>query len=118
MHVWRLILVLLLSVAVSSHGFASVGRHSDCPALAHVAGAGQSASSDSCCGDMGGHKHESNDACQKLCSIGGDCGNASLVQTSVDSKPGVTTHARMSLGAFVHIAAVDPSGVWRPPRSL
>ena len=118
MHVWRLILVLLLSVAVSSHGLAAVGRHNDCPALAHVAGAGQLAASDSCCGDMGGHKREANDACQKLCGIGGTCGGAGLVHTSVDPEPGVTTRARMSLGAFVHIAAVDPSGVWRPPRSL
>lgn len=118
MHVWRLVLVALLSIAVPSYGLGSVGRFDDCPARAHLTGAENSAASDSCCDDMGSHEHESNDACQKLCSIGGDCRSANLLQTSIDPKPRVTSHARMSLGASVRIAAFDPSGVWRPPRSL
>jgi len=118
MHVWRLVLVLLLSVAVPSYGLGAVGRHDNCPVWVHVAGAEKTAMGSPCCDDMGGHEHNSNDACAKLCSVGGDCGGASLLQASIDAKPGMTSHARMSLGASVRIAAVDPSGVWRPPRSL
>ena len=117
MHVWRLIIVLLLSVAVTSHGFASVGRHVDCKAQAHVASAEKSASPDSCCGDMGGHEHNSNDACAKLCGLGGDCGNANLLQTCIAPELRLTSHVRLLTGTPVHVVAFDPSGVWRPPRS-
>lgn len=118
MHVWRLILVLLLSVAASSHGLASVGRHDGCPAQAHVAAAEKTATAGSCCDDMGGHEHNSNDACAKLCGLGGDCRNVNLLQTSITPEPRPTSHVRLRTGTPVHIAAFDPSGVWRPPRAL
>ena len=118
MHVWRLVLVLLLSVAVPAYGLGAVGRHDGCPVQAHVAGAEKTATASSCCDDMGGHEHNSNDACAKLCSLGGDCRNANLLQTSIDHEPSVTLHASVSPGAFVHISSFDPSGAWRPPRSF
>lgn len=118
MYVWRLILFLLLSAAVSSHGLASVGRHVDCPAQARVAAAEKTATAGSCCDDMGGHEHNSNDACAKLCGLSGDCRNANLLQTSITPGPRLTSHVRLRAGTPVHIAAFDPSGVWRPPRSL
>lgn len=118
MHVWRLVLVLLLSVAVPSYGLGAVGRHDGCPAQAHVAGAEKTATASSCCDDMGGHEHNSNDACAKLCSLGGDCRNVNLLQTSITPELRLTSHVRLRTETPVHIAAFDPSGVWRPPRSL
>ena len=41
MDVWRVVLVLLLSVAVPSYGLGAVGRHDNCPVWAHAAGAGK-----------------------------------------------------------------------------
>ena len=118
MRVWHLVLVLLLSVAVPSYGLGSVGRHHDCPAQAHVASGEKTATGSPCCDDMGGHEHNLNDACAKLCSLGGDCRNTNLLQKSVTPEPRVTSRVRLLPGAPVRIAAFDPSGVWRPPRSL
>ena len=118
MHVWRLVLVLLLSVAVPSYGLVAVGRHDDCPAQARVAGAEKTATGSPCCDDMGGHEHNSNDACAKLCGLVGDCSNANLLHTSITPELRLTSHVRLRAETPVHIAAFDPSGVWRPPRSL
>ena len=118
MHVWRLVLVLLLSVAVPSYGLGAVGKHDNCPAQAHVAGAEKTAMGSPCCDDMGGHEHNSSDACAKLCGLGGDCPNANLLQTSIAPEPRVTSYVGLHARTPVHIAAFDPSGVWRPPRSL
>ena len=118
MHVWRLVLVLLLSVAVPSYGLGAVGRHDNCPVWVHVAGAEKTAMGSPCCDDMGGHEHNSNDACAKLCGLGGDCPNANLLQTSIAPEPRVTSYVGLHARTPVHIAAFDPSGVWRPPRSL
>ena len=118
MHVWRLILVLLLSVAVPSYGLGAVGRHDNCSAQAHVAGAEKTAMGSPCCDDMGGHEHNSNDACAKLCGLGGDCRNANLLQTCIAPELRLTSLVRLLTGTPVHIVAFDPSGVWRPPRSL
>ena len=118
MHVWRLVLVLLLSVAVPSYGLGAVGRHDNCPVWAHAAGAEKTAVGSPCCDDMGGHEHNSSDACAKLCGLGGDCPNANLLQTSIAPEPRVTSYVGLHARTPVHIAAFDPSGVWRPPRSL
>lgn len=118
MHRWRLLLVLLLSVAVPSYGLGAVRMHDNCPALAQVAGAEKASMSDSCCDDMGGSDQKSNDTCSKLCSISGDCRGMNLLQPSTSTEPGVTFHVLMLASASFLIATFDPSAVWRPPRPL
>src|SRR5574340_475088 len=84
MPVWRLILVLLLSITLPAYGFASVLRVVDCPAPAHTPAAEQAAAADPCCDDMNGHDSNGHDdACSKLCSLGGGCQSAPLMQPSV-----------------------------------
>lgn len=115
-NVLRLILVLLLSVAVPSHGSASMVRYDHCPVHAHVASVDKATVSDPCCDGKGGSGHDSNDTCSKLCTLGGDCRSANLLQSAIGPEPGVTSHTRASPGVWVRIAILDPSRVWRPPR--
>jgi len=118
MHVWRLVLALLLSVAIPVYGMGSVGVHDDCPAKMHAVGAEAATMAGSCCDSMDGHGNGANDACSKLCSVSGDCRSASLVQASANRESSVTFHLRLYPRAIAHITALDPSGVWRPPRIL
>lgn len=115
---WRLILVLLLSIAVPSYGFGFVGRADACPEPARVVGAEVSATMDSCCDAMGGQGHDSDDACKRMCSIGGDCRSATLLQPAIDPTPAAVSQGPLNSWATAQFVAADPSGVWRPPRSL
>lgn len=118
MHIWRLVLALFLSVAIPVYGMGSVGVHDDCPAKKHAIGAEAASMDGSCCDSMDGHGDAADDACSKLCSVSGDCRSASLVQAATTRESSVRFYLRLYPRAYANVAALDPSGVWRPPRIL
>lgn len=119
MPVWRLVLILLLSIAIPSYGAGTVGMHDHCPTPARVAGVEKASTGGVCCDDMGGHDHQqSSDACAKVCGASGDCRSLNLLQPFTVSSPGGAFRALLFPGAPVRLARFDPSAVWRPPCTL
>lgn len=118
MNLWRLVFVVLLSIAIPSYGLAAMARHDDCPAHAQGAKTEKVTMSKPCCDDMGGKGEKSNDACWKPCGNGGDCRTVNLVQSSTAAQSGVKSHVTPFSRGSVRIASFEPSAVWRPPRSL
>lgn len=116
MRIQHLMLILLLSIAVPSHGFGAMAYGDACAAQAgmdmKMSGSGP------CCDDADASGRLPDNACASQCSLFGGCAAIQFLAVWAASIPVLAAAAPLQPGNTPSPAAPDSFRVWRPPRSL
>jgi hypothetical protein len=119
MHLFRRLIALLLIVTLPAYAWAALGLPEACP-MQTVPAAEMTAAGHACC-EVAEAAHDESPQPGKShpCKPGQQCKTGSLYHLQVPPTARVhITPGTLAAATEIPILSRDPTGVWRPPRSL